>query len=414
LSVYRALIVAILTIGGTFITLALIIIANKASRDGNKRWRLSRRRRLEPRIDSHATGEHPTIAAALGGPPGPQDLGVVEEILLERIHVAEGLERDRLAKALDDTGFVDRYLGRLTSRNWWSRAEAAEKLGLAVARRAIDELTAALEDDVAEVRFRAARALGQLGGLTAVRLLIGALDQPDRWSTIRIADVLASMGPEVGDELTHAFSSMGPRARGAALDILAAVGHIQAGPWIRERLIDDNTNVRSRAANALGAVGDMQAGQPLVMALGDPAWPVRAMAAKALGMILHLPAIPELCAALRDPEWWVRVNAAEALRLMGPEGLQALEKMLDDTDTYAQHQAVFMLQESGVVDERVDQLFHPSGEVSADARVFVRLVLSSGQHGRLSEHAESHDDPQVRKLLRRMLGLEEPQVETVS
>jgi HEAT repeat protein len=414
MNVHLILIIAIVVIGATWIALALTIIINKAWRDEDARWRRNRRRELTPKIERYQRGECPTITSALQRPTGARDRSVIEQVLLERIHDADGIERDRLARAIDELGFVDAYLPQLKGRNWWRRADAAEKLGLAVARRTIDDLSEAMNDDVHEVRFRAARALGQLGGLTAIRILIKALDTPDRWSTIRIAEVLTSMGREVGDELTTAFEQMGPRARAATLDILAAVGHLQVGPWIRERLRDSDPDVRSRAASALGTVGDMAAGPELVTALQDPEWPVRAMAAKALGVILHLPALPELCDALRDREWWVRVNAAEALRVMGPVGLDALIRMLDDTDAYARHQAVFVLEESGVVDERVDLLFDASHEASSDARSLVRRIIHTGQHGRLSELASRHGDDRVRQLLAHLLGADAIREEAAS
>jgi len=414
MNVHQILIIAIITIGATWLALALTIIINKAWRDGEARWRKGRRLKLTPRILGYERGDYPTIAAAIGGPMGPRDRGVIEQILLERIHDSHRIERDRLARAIDDLGYIDQYLPQLKSRSWWRRADAAEKLGLAVARRAIDELSETMQDEVHEVRFRAARALGQLGGLTAVRTLIRALDQPDRWSTIRIAEVLTSMGREVGDELTTAFAEMGPRARAATLDILAAIGHLHVGPWIRQRLADSDPDVRSRAADALGKVGDMAAGPELVSALADPEWSVRAMAAKALGVILHLGAVPELCDALRDPEWWVRVNAAESLRLMGPVGLTALEGMLDDTDAYARHQAVFVLEESGVVDEHVDRLFDSPPNLSGEARSLVRRIIHTGQHGRLSELAETHEDARVRQLLTHLIEIEALRAEEAS
>ena len=145
------------------------------------------------------------------------------------------------------------------------------------------------------------------------------------------------------------------------------------------------------------------AGPLLVQALQDPEWPVRAVAAKSLAMLRYAPSVPELCNALRDSEWWVRANAAEALRELGQAGLTGLEAMLDDEDTYARHQAVFMLEESGVLDERVAELFDASNRRRAQSRSFVEQVIDSGQRGRLSDLSEGHADDQVRAFLARAL-----------
>jgi HEAT repeat protein len=271
---------------------------------------------------------------------------------------------------------------------------------LAGSSRATDRLVAALNDDAVEVRIRAAKALGSVGGTTAIRSLAEALEEPTRWSTLRIADILSEMGPDVVDDLVEQFPRMSTPAQLAALDILARVRSLHVAPWLRKRLTDAHADVRARACHAIGALGDPDAGPDLRATLLDAEWPARAMAAKALGRIRHMDAIPDLCDALRDPEWWVRANAARALRALGAPGLDALVWMLNDRDAFARQQAVLMLEEAGMLDEKVDRLGSANAAERDTARAFVRRFIEAGQVWRLHELASAHSDPQVRHILR--------------
>jgi serine/threonine-protein kinase len=123
------------------------------------------------------------------------------------------------------------------------------------------------------------------------------------------------------------------------------------------------------------------------------------MAAKALGRLRFQGAIPALALSVRDPEWWVRANAAEALRRMGEPGLMALEALLDDADNFARHQAVLMLQEAGVLDQRVEALIGPDGPERRRAEALVEKLVAAGQVGRLRELELVHPDPAVRRAL---------------
>jgi HEAT repeat protein len=402
---YGVLIAAILTIGGIFFFLTFAIVANKAWREGREGWRRARRRVLEPRILSYVHGEDASVLPALGGRLRRHDCRVVEEILLDHAQRVRGVERERLGRALDELGFVDRYLARLRSRRWWRRADAAEKLGIAGAVRGTSDLVRSLLDPEPEVRIRAAKALGLVGGRAAIGPLVHALSEPNRWSTIRIADILAGMKQDVVEELVAEFDGMNPHAKLAALDILGRIRSLSVVGWMRQRLEDPEPNVRARACHALGAIGDPDCGPVLQAALCDPEWPVKAMAAKALGRIRHLGAIPELSAAMRDREWWVRANAAEALRIMEPKGIEALDRMLDDRDIYARHQAVLMLEESGVLDRQVGLLSRPDGPEREAAESLIRRFVRVGQMGRLRELLETHPDVRVREALAGMLGL---------
>jgi HEAT repeat protein len=261
-----------------------------------------------------------------------------------------------------------------------------------------------LDDESADVRLRAARSLGQLGGRASIRSLIGTLDEPNRWSVIRMADILAEMGSEVVDELVVAFSELKLPGQLAALDILGRVRPLHIIPWLCARLGETERDVRARAAHALGEIGDPAAAEPLRAVLPDHEWPVRAMAAKALGRIRDSEAIPGLCEMLRDSEWWVRVNAAEALRRLGRAGTTALWGMLEDPDPYARHQAVLVLEEAGVVDEQVELLAQTEGEERGEAETLLAQLVEVGHTSRLAELAARHQNPRVRAPLRSLLA----------
>ena len=399
---HRLLIASILVVALVFLALTLVIVTAKAWREIRERVRRAKRKVLEPIVLGYAHGNAASVLPALGGRLAAADRGVVEEILLDHVQRVRGIERDRLGLALDELGYVDRYLAGLESPRWWKRAESAENLGLAGSSRATAGLLVVLEDPSYEVRLRAAKALGAIGGRAAVAPLLRALSEPNRWSTIRIADLLGQMGRPVVQELLAAFPALNLHAKLAALDILGRVHSLDAVPWLNARLEDEQSDVRSRAAAALGAIGVVDSAPALRRALADPAWPVRAMAAKSLGKIHDAEAIPLLCAALRDREWWVRANAAEALKLAGPMGIDALEGMLDDADLYAKHQACLMLEESGILDRRVAQLAS-SGAVRDAAESIVRRFVQAGQVGRLRELAAAHAEPKVRTALARLL-----------
>lgn len=398
----RIVIAAIIAIAAVFLALAALIVAGKAWREVRDGWRRVRRRALEPGILAWVHGDEPSVIASVGGGLRARDRIVVETILLDHAQLVRGIERERLGRALDEFGYVDRWLAGLRSSRWWTRASCAEKLGLAAATRAAPALAAALDDEEGEVRLRAAKSLGAVGGVAAVPPLIRALAEQSRWSTIRIADILTEVGPRVPRELAASFSALPPHAKRAALDVCGRIKEIDTVPWLIERLLDPDRDIRARAAHALGQIGHPDSGPALARLLRDADWPVRAMAAKALGRTRWESAVPSLCSVLRDREWWVRANAAEALRLIGPSGLDALERVLDDQDVFARHQAVVMLQESGRLDRQVDRLA-AEGPEGAAAEAYVRKFLLAGQVGRLRALQAGHPDERVRQALAKLL-----------
>ena len=393
----------IFPISGVFLTLTVLIVANKAWRETQAAKRARRRRELEPKILTWAHGDEKTVRRALDGHPSSSDRAVIEQILLDHIQRVRGIERERMSRAMEQLGFVDTYLEGLESRRWWRRAKSAEKLGLAASKRAVPSLSRVLDDEMPEVRLRAAKALGQLGGVASARKLVRALNEPNRWSTIRVADILIGMGHKSIDVVIEAFAGLTREGQLAVLDIVGRVRPLSATPWLIERAKDESTDIRARACHALGSIGDPNVSDELIAAMDDDEWPVRAMAAKALGRMSVVKAIPNLARALRDQQWWVRHNAARALRDIGPRGLEALEKLVADGDAFAREQAVLMLEEAGRVDERAGELAQEGSAARKSAKLFFESIVATGATGRLRVLSREHPVEEVRRELLALL-----------
>jgi ABC-type multidrug transport system fused ATPase/permease subunit len=150
----------------------------------------------------------------------------------------------------------------------------------------------------------AAKALGQIGDPQAVRALIQALrDEKEevRWAAAK------ALG-EIGDALTQALRNEKEEVREAAARALGEIGDPQATLALTQALRDEKEEVRRAAALALGEIGDA-----LTQALRNEREEVREAAAKALGEIGDA-----LTQALRNEKEEVRWAAAEALMRLTP------------------------------------------------------------------------------------------------
>ncbi|MBC8492911.1 MAG: HEAT repeat domain-containing protein [Chloroflexi bacterium] len=130
--------------------------------------------------------------------------------------------------------------------------EAAMEALVAFKDLAVGKLCVALKDRRWEMRWRAARALGELRRAGALEPLIGVLEDNRR------------------------------EVRRAGVDALRKIGDTRAVESLIKALSDEDDGVRWEAATALGELRGVLAIKPLIAALTDEAEPVRKNAASAL------------------------------------------------------------------------------------------------------------------------------------
>lgn len=379
--------------------LILYILARRGAIGIWARLEQRSRRRLTAAADRWLSSDPESLPPELEKLHRFPDRRLFVELCLARLPSAAPSERSRIVDWLKRQGLVQGWIRQLRHRSDWRRGRAAEILGILRDPDSAPALTEALADPEFDVRMRAAKALGAVGGERARHALVGALTDENRWSVIRISDLLAEMGPAVVGELIEAFPAMGRASRIATIDLIAHVGDADATPFLASRLDDLDRDIRARAAAALGRIGDQRAAAGLLAALQDAEWPVRSMAAKALGDLRIDSAVPALQASLGDREWWVRSNAADALRRIGPAGIDALLATLDAPDRFARDQALAMLESAGEIDRRLTGIVTPEGHAAAAARQLLRSLINHQTTSRMQMICDRHPDPAVRATI---------------
>ena len=290
-----------------------------------ERYAEGRKRRFEP----HALNllNDPIATEPLERGLFPGDRKFIKELLLQLAAQLKGQDRCNMTTAFEKIGYVKSEMSALLSRRWWRRLEAAINLGTMQSQMAVAALIDAVGDPVEDVRLAAVWALGQLNEPRGLRLLLGVIEEGDRWTGSHIVEAIISMGPEITSEII-------PRLE-ATTNINARLLYVQfcgllqiteaLGPLFL-LLKDPNKETRISAAKALGQIGDVSAVESLIISLDDESWEVRAQTAKALGALGDRQAVDKLKRALLDENWWVRHNAADALYRLGEEGIKALRE----------------------------------------------------------------------------------------
>ena len=261
-------------------------------------WIPNRQRAVQPLVEALADNEIALI--------GSGDARVGEQV------------RCNAAAALGEVGgaeAVGPLAAALKDADSYFRRCAADALGQIGDAQAVKPLITALGDKDLDVRAAAAGALAKIGGSEAVGPLIELLSTNERASG-----------------LFGGAGTGGPVA-GCAARALGELGDLRAVKPLIGALSDPSPPVRARAALALGHIGDSRSVRPLMVALGDAEASVRANAALALGLLGDRQAVPGLVAVMADMECDTGCNAMLALGLLGdPQAIPAIRKTMEDSD----------------------------------------------------------------------------------
>jgi len=252
------------------------------------------------------------------------------------------------------------------------RLAAIEALGeLQAGSPAVDKaLLDALDDESAEVRFKAATSLARVGGAAAAPAILerltvaaeqdrgalglaisGALARSaDAALAARVREAVASAPDAARDALIEGLGRMRGGDAGKQLEALAAgpiddrrkvaeslAGHPEAMAVLVKLAADPDPGVRANAVWSLGTAGGKDQAAAVAGLLADPDAAVAGNAAASLGRLAArekdaAKAAASLCPALTDPRAYVRANALEGLSLAGArcEGSPARDLLARD------------------------------------------------------------------------------------
>jgi HEAT repeat protein len=205
-------------------------------------------------------------------------------------------------------------------------------IGCSQKKEDVRSLRKRLSDERPYVRWRTARALGQIKDINAVRTLITILKDRNLNVRIKAAEELMKIGKPAVEPLIAALKGENAYVREFAAYTLGEIKDRSAVESLIVTLNDKKVSVREAGTRALGEIKDHRAVIPLIALLKDEDINTRKYATEALAKI-RTPAIKPLISVLNDEDAHVRVEAAVALGLIrSPRAIEPLNAALRDKD----------------------------------------------------------------------------------
>lgn len=196
-------------------------------------------------------GVRQAAADALGKLKDPRAFEALVAALRDERPV-RGTAIEALGK-LGDPRAVDPLVPVLKDKDWSLRSLAAKALGELKDPRALEPLVAALEDW--RVQAAATAALGQLGDKRAIEPILAAVRKPRFHGTWEVGKALARIGPASLPPLLGLLADKKPNLRWLAAKALGELGDKRAVDPLSAALRDPSSSVRSGAAQALRRLG---------------------------------------------------------------------------------------------------------------------------------------------------------------
>gem|GEM_PF-3503613 len=252
---------------------------------------------------------------------------------------------------IQDPGMASTLAEALVEEDAQVREKAAWALGEMRDRRGVVSLVKALGDPEPAVRTRAAESLGKVGDPQAVGALIDLL-----WAS---EPSVEQMMPGESDVVEKAILALGEIADSNHVDLFIGL------------LADGHPTLRTAGAWVLGEIGQPYALEPLIGALKDEDPDVRYVAAWSLRKLKDPTAIVPLAYAVGDSDQYVQEEAHDALlELNDTTAVAPLIEVLEIGDSDARSKAAEILGEIGdpaAVEPLIRALGCGDSDVSAKA-----------------------------------------------
>ncbi len=281
------------------------------------------------------------------------------------------------------------------------RYEAARVLGDRKDPRAVDALVAALEDENWRVRFKAASSLWETNkDSRAIELLITALKDPDS----RVRSTAAKSLGEIIESLITALKDPDSRVRSTAAKSLDAIKEHGTVEYLIAALKDPDFQVRAYAVWALGRIKSHRAIAPLRSAFRDGDSYVQWAAARALGAIDQPQAVEALIDGLRDVDPSKRSTAAEAFnKTKDPRAVETLITVLNDEVWWVRRSAAKALGKIGD-HKAVEPLYATLKDGNEQVRMEAARALGQMNEIELLINALQHGEDTERECAAKALG----------
>jgi len=283
------------------------------------------------------------------------------------------------------------------ARNRWQRVAALELLSAVNRPESIPALIAALDDPDPDVRYAAVLELARKPDDRAGAALADLFGR-EKINDKRLAAVLENAAAPVFAPLRDRLCDENPEVRFYAATALGFSDNPDYLPELGRLAADPHSSVRSAALQSIARLDTPEAPPLLARALSDDVWFVRAQAAKAAGRLRAHQYLDDLLALLADENWWVRQNARLALEDLGEKARPGLIAHLDTGDRFARNMIVQALETTGAVAELLRDLSKDETTAARAAHTLARVARAGGDR-LLADQAQYLPSPERERLL---------------
>ncbi len=228
--------------------------------------------------------------------------------------------QEQLQTLVKEERLMERYSRRL-NREEYPQSVLLEAWARFPDDAALKDFVEMLASNDESIQLAGTRLLSAMQEPKSLPLLTAALMWPEHFLPARVAEVMASMGPQSAKLLAYLLPKVNDKHKVRVLETIAKTESSYPIANVAACLAHTNPAVRVAAATALGTSKNVDSIKPLLISATDKDWHVRAAVAKSLGMIGDQRAISALEVLARDAEGWVAVSAQQSLSVFAETGV---------------------------------------------------------------------------------------------